>query len=100
MINWPYAHLLVNHFPVVLSVCALAILILALVIRRRALWLTGMAALTFAGVFVYPVHFTGDKAGEVLKDPWYVTPGAMEAHEDASLIAMIVILLAGVFAAY
>ena len=51
MISWPYAHLLINHFPVVLSVSALAITILALLLRRRGLWLTAMGAMTVAGLF-------------------------------------------------
>ena len=35
LLTWPYAHLLINHFPVVLSVSALALTILALVFRPR-----------------------------------------------------------------
>jgi uncharacterized membrane protein len=98
--SWPYAHLLINHFPVVLSVCALGATILALLIRRRGLWQTAMAALTFAGIFVYPVHFTGDKADHALGDPWYIKPGTIEAHDKAAGIALYVILVVGVFAAY
>ena len=100
MLSWPYSHLLINHFPVVLSVVALAVSALALMIGRRALWQTAMAALTVAGVFVYPVHFTGDKADEALKDPWYIKAGAIHAHDKAAGIAMYVILLVGAFAAY
>ena len=100
MLSWPYAHLLINHFPVVLSVAALAVTILALILGRRGLWLTAMGALTGAGLFVYPVHFTGDKADHALGDPWYIHPGTIEAHDHAAGIAMYVILIAGAFAAY
>ncbi|MFN2636765.1 MAG: hypothetical protein ABR585_07055 [Gemmatimonadaceae bacterium] len=100
MLTWPYLHLLLNHFPVVLSVSALVVTLLALVLKRKGLWLTAMGALTAAGVFIYPVHFTGDKADRALHDPWFVRHGAIEAHDDAARIAMIVILLVGVFAAY
>ena len=100
MISWPYAHLLLNHFPVVMSVSALAISILALFLKRRGLWLTAMAALTVAGAFIYPVHFTGDKAEHALNDPWYVHHSVLEAHDKAAGIAMWVILLVGAFAAY
>jgi uncharacterized membrane protein len=100
MISWPYAHLLVNHFPVVLSVCALAVAILALFVRRRSLWLTAMGALTVAGVLVYPVHLTGLEAEKTLNDPWYIRSGVIESHEDAGTLAMYVILIVGVFAAY
>lgn len=100
MLSWPYAHLMLNHFPVVLSVCSLGVTVLALLLGRRGLWLTAMGALTVAGVFAYPVHFTGDKADHALNDPWFIRSGAIEAHDKAANIAMIVILIAGAFAAY
>jgi len=100
MLSWPYVHLLLNHFPVVLSVSALVVSLLALLLRRRGLWLTAMAALTAAGAFIYPVHFTGDKADHALNDPWYIKPGMIEAHDNAAGIALAVILIVGVFAAY
>src|SRR2546423_15654493 len=100
MLSWPYAHLLINHFPVVLSISALAVTVLALILGRRGLWLTAMGALTAAGLFVYPVHFTGSQADEALNDPWYIRTGVIDAHKDAANIAMVVILIAGAFAAY
>jgi len=100
MISWPYAHLLINHFPVVLSVAALSVAVLALLFNRRGLWLTAMGALTAAGVFVYPVFFTGNKADHALKDPWYIHPGVIEAHDEAALWALWLILIAGAFAAW
>jgi uncharacterized membrane protein len=98
--SWPYAHLLINHFPVVLSVCALGATLLALLLKRRGLWQAAMGALTVAGIMIYPVHFSGDKADHALRDPWFIRPGAIEAHDDAARLAMIVILGVGVFAAY
>lgn len=100
MISWPYAHLLINHFPVVLSVSALAVAILALILGQRALWQIAMGALTVAGLFIFPVHFSGDRADQALKDPWFIKPGAIEAHDNAATWALWAILLVGVFAAY
>jgi uncharacterized membrane protein len=100
MFSWPYSHLLINHFPVVLSVVALGTSVLAVLLRRRAIWQAAMGALVIAGLFAYPVHFTGDKADRALGDPWYIKPGAIEAHDKAAGFAMWVILLVGAFAAY
>jgi uncharacterized membrane protein len=100
MLSWPYLHLLLNHFPVVLSVSALAVVLLALILKRRGLWLVAMGALTAAGLFIFPVHFTGDKADHALNDPWYIARGTIEAHDSAAGIAMWVILVVGAFAAY
>jgi len=91
---------MLNHFPVVLSVSAFAVTLLALMFGKRGLWLTAMGALTAAGLFVYPVHFTGDKADHALNDPWFIRTGAIEAHDNAAGVAMVVILIAGAFAAY
>jgi uncharacterized membrane protein len=100
IMSWPYLHLLINHFPVVLSAAALSVVILALLLNRRGLWLTAMGALTAAGVFVYPVFFTGNKADHALNDPWYIHPGTIEAHDQAATWAVWVIVIAGAFAAY
>ena len=100
IVSWPYMHLLINHFPVVLSVAALTVAILALLLGRRGLWLTAMAGLTGAGVFVYPVFFTGKEADHALNDPWYIHPGTIEAHDQAAFWALWAILIAGAFAAY
>ena len=100
MLSWPYTHLLINHFPVVLSISALAVSILALLLRRRGLWLTAMGALTAAGVFVYPVFFTGGKADTALNDPWYIHTATIDAHDESAEIALTIILIVGAFAAY
>ncbi len=100
MLTWPYAHLLINHFPVVLSVSALAVTILAQLLGRRGLWLTAMGALTASGIFVYPVYFTGNKADDALNDPWYIHSGVIDSHKDAATFALWVILVVGVFATY
>jgi len=100
MLSWPYLHLLINHFPVVLSVSALVAVLFALILKRRGLWLAAMGALTAAGLFIFPVHFTGARADQALNDPWYIARGTIEAHDTAAGITMYVILLVGIFAAY
>jgi uncharacterized membrane protein len=100
MLSWPYVHLLINHFPVVLTISALSVTILALLLGQRGLWLTAMGTLTAAGAFAYPVFFTGGKADRALNDPWYIHPGTIEAHDNAAGIALTVILIVGAFAAY
>jgi uncharacterized membrane protein len=99
-LTWPYVHILINHFPVVLSVVAFVAALGAVIMHRRALWLTAMGMLTVAALVVYPVHFTGDQADHALRDPWYIKSGVIHAHDDAAGIATYIILLAGVIAAY
>lgn len=99
-LTWPYIHLLINHFPVVLATAGLVAVILAMILRRRGLWLYAMGTLAAAGVTVYPVRFTGDEADHALNDPWYIAKGAIDAHDNASLWAMICLLLVGALSAY
>ncbi len=99
-LTWPYVHLLINHFPVVLTSMGLIAAIGALILGRRGLWLYAMGTLTVAGLSVYPVHFTGDQADHALRDPWYIQQGVIDAHDDAAGIAMFVILIVGAFSAY
>ena len=100
MLTWPYIHLLINHFPVVLSAVGFVGVIAALIVPRRGIWIFAMATLVLAGLTVYPVRFTGDKADEALNDPWYIRRGAIDEHDDASLYALIFLLLAGAASAY
>jgi uncharacterized membrane protein len=99
-LTWPYVHLLINHFPVVLTVMGVVIALAALATGRRALWLYAMGTLTAAGLVIYPVHFTGDQADHALRDPWYIKRGVIDTHDDAAGIAMVIILVAGAFSAY
>ena len=99
-LTWPYIHLLINHFPVVLATAGLVAVILALILRRRGLWLYAMGTLAAAGATVYPVRFTGDEADDALHDPWYITKGVIDAHKDASLWALYCLLLVGIVSAY
>ncbi len=99
-LTWPYAHLLINHFPVVLTTLGLATTVGGVLFGRRWLWLYSMGMLTLAALIVYPVHFTGDQADHALRDPWYIKRGVIDAHDNAAGIAMIIILIAGVVSAY
>lgn len=99
-LTWPYAHLLINHFPVVLTTMSFIAAIGALLTNRRGLWLYTMGTLTIAGLSVYPVHFTGDQADHALRDPWYIKRGVIDAHDNAAGVAMAIVLIAGAVSAY
>jgi uncharacterized membrane protein len=100
LFTWPYIHILINHFPVVLSTVGLAVAVLALILRRRGLWIYAMVTNAMAGIVVYPVRFTGDQADHSLNDPWYIQKGAIDAHDAASAWAMYFLLAVGVVSAY
>jgi hypothetical protein len=98
--NWPYIHTLINHFPIILSVVGSAVLVLALITRRRAVWLYALATLTLAGVSIYPAFYTGDAASHALRTTWYVVHSMVEEHDQAAGYALWAVLLMGVASAY
>ena len=98
--NWPYAHILINHFPIILSVVGTAVLLLALVVRRRGLWLYALATLTLAGLSIYPTYFTGDQAADAVRTTWYIVRSMVEEHDAAAGFALASVLLSGAASAY
>jgi uncharacterized membrane protein len=94
--DWAHIHIMINHFPVVLSAVGTVAALMGLILRRRGPWLYAAVSLTLAGVTVIPTYFTGDLAKDFLNKPWFVAPGVIHQHEDAALIAAVLLALAGV----
>lgn len=99
MIEPGYLHLLINHFPIVLGITGTVAALLALVLRRRAVWLFAVACLTLAGAFAQPVAMTGEIAEDAMRTAWYLSKEAVEEHEAAGGWARWALLLAGVTSA-
>lgn len=100
MLDWPYAHLLINHFAIILTYVGLAATLLAVVRGRRGLWLYAVATLTLAGVAAYPVAFSGEEAAPAMKRLWFVDEAAIEDHEQAGERAQWILMAMGALAAY
>lgn len=99
-VNWPYVHTLINHFPIILTVVGFSVLVIALIVRRRGLWLYALATLTLAGLSIYPAYFTGDRAADAVRDTWYVVRSMVEEHDAAAGFALGSILIMGAASAY
>src|SRR5262249_53481127 len=97
--NWPHLHLMINHFPVIMSIVALIAALLGLVVRWRNIWLFAAVCLTVAGISVGPVFLSGDKAGDTVRDMPRAPKQVINGHEDAAEAALFVVLGAGVIGA-
>ena len=93
-------HILINHFPVILTIVGTAVTVLALIVRKRGAWLYATATLALAGVSVIPTFLTGDPAAEQLRDTWYVTREAIRAHDDAAGWTLWGLIVMGLIAGY
>lgn len=98
--DWPYIHATVNHFPIILSVVGTFVLLLALVTKRRGMWLYALATLTMAGLSAYPADFTGDEASHAIRDNWWVVRAGVRQHDQAASFALAALLIVGVASAY
>lgn len=99
-LTWPYVHILINHFPVVLTTIGALGAIVAMIRGKRGLWLYTMATFTLAGLSVYPVYLSGDQADESLADPWYIKSGVIDTHNAAANFALTFTLITGAICAY
>lgn len=95
-----YLHILINHFPIILSLLGAAAAIVSFFRPRRALWLYAVASLTLAGLAAYPTLFTGQLAEHSIEKMPYAARRAIHAHEEAGEVAMWVLLVTGAVAAY
>lgn len=99
-LTWPHMHLLINHFPIILSVMGAAAVIFALIMRYHGVWQYGVASLFLMGLSAYPTFFTGGKADDALHDPWYIVRGSIDKHQEAAEVAMWVMIATGIVALY
>lgn len=93
-------HLVLNHFPVILSVMALFASLIAIATKSRSAWVYAAASLTVAGLFAYPTFLTGHGAHEVLEDMWWVKADSWHEHQEAATWANGVLIAGGVIAAF
>jgi len=93
-------HILINHFPVILTVVGAAVAVLALFMRKRGVWLYATATLFLAGLSVIPTFLTGDPAAEQMRDTWYVTRQAIRAHDESAGWTLWGLIIMGLIAAY
>lgn len=98
--NWPNTHVLINHFPIILTIMGAAAVVVALLLRSRAIWLYGVASLTLAGITAYPTVWAGERAEEAVEHAWYVEPGAIHNHEEAGELTLWILLAMGLVSAY
>lgn len=95
--NPAHLHLVLNHFPVVGTVAAAALLTLALLLGRAVLFRAGLWALIASAVLVVPVYLSGEGAEDVAEELG-AAEALVEAHEEAALVVLVALLLVGAVA--
>ena len=92
-------HLMLNHFPVILSMLGAAASVIALLTRRRGVLLYALVTLTLAGLSSYPALRSGHAAAELLEDRWYVDDDQIDVHHDSGERTHLILLATGIICA-
>jgi uncharacterized membrane protein len=98
-LDWIHLHLIVNHFPVVLSVVGAAAALLAVIVRRDNVWRYAALTLILAGLAAPVALLSGRQAEDEAEETLFVTERSIHEHEERAEIALWLSLAAAVLAA-
>jgi uncharacterized membrane protein len=87
-----HLHLVLNHIPVIGSVIALGILLLALVRRSDDLRRAGLEVVVVVGLLSLPTYLSGLGGQKDLSDTAQVSLNMIHAHHDAAMLGSIAML--------
>ncbi|MEO7963969.1 MAG: DUF2231 domain-containing protein [Gemmatimonadaceae bacterium] len=98
MYSIAHLHLLLNHLPIIVT--GLGLLLLGVALLKRRDDLARMALVFFVGgaLSALPTYLTGEPAEETVEDLPGVTKALIERHEDAALVAAIIVGALGAYA--
>ncbi|MFN0276251.1 MAG: hypothetical protein ACKVPJ_10920 [Chitinophagales bacterium] len=91
-------HLLLNHFPIVLSISGSGFLLFSFIFKKQHLQFAGLLLLIAASAFAYPAFTTGEGAEESVEHLAGVNEAYIEKHEEVGEIGLKVMLGAGALA--
>lgn len=98
--SWEYVHLVTHAFPIVLSVTGAGVGLIGWALRRESLERWGLIAILLAGIGAIPAYVSGISAADVVADRTFVTPGIVQTHRTWATWALILLVTAGIFAAF
>lgn len=90
-------HLALNHFPVIVTLIAVSVIILGFFFKNPAVVRTGLYLGVVSALFSIPAYLTGEPAEHLLKEFMAVTKGVIHAHEEFAETSFIVLIVTGVF---
>ena len=93
--NLAHLHLLLNHFPTVGLAIALGLLLASLLKKSADLQQASFVAFFLLGLVAIPAYLTGGAAQIVLQNQPGFSAQVMAAHQDAALLALILLEITG-----
>lgn len=96
--NGAHLHLLLNHFPTVGLGIGLGLLLASLLKKSEDLKQASFLVFFLLGLLAIPAYLTGSAAQIVLQNQPDVSPQVIAAHQDAALLALILMEITGLVA--
>src|SRR3954468_10809832 len=93
--NLAHVHLLLNHFPTIGFGMAVALYVAAIIGKKDDLKRTALVIFFLIAAVAIPTYMSGNAAEEVIKSRPGVSENMIRAHEDAALVAFIVMEITG-----
>jgi len=94
-LNLPHVHLLLNHFPLIGTIIALGVFLLALIGKSDDLKKASLVIFTGIALLSIPTYMSGNGAAEVLGKLPGVSKNAIAAHNNAALVSIGLMELVG-----
>ncbi|MBK8621529.1 MAG: hypothetical protein IPN79_07155 [Saprospiraceae bacterium] len=92
--NDAHLHLVVNHFPIIVPIVGMLILIVGLLAKSDSVLKTAFGVFILGALMTFPAMYTGEGAEEIAEKLPAVTDALIEAHEEkAETLAIINYLL-------
>ena len=98
--TWVKLHLMINHFPIILTLVGTGACVVGAARRARQAWTYGALTLALAGACAVPVWITGNQSHIVLEDELGVPEGVVEPHELIAEATMWIMIPMGALAAF
>jgi uncharacterized membrane protein len=82
--NDAHLHLVINHFPIIVPVVGILILLAGLIIKSEPVIKTAFGVFVLGALMTFPAMYTGDNAEEIAERLPGVTDALIEAHEESA----------------
>jgi hypothetical protein len=79
-----HLHLLLNHFPIVGLIIAIAAFVYAMIRRNKEVFMFSLIAMVVLSLLAIPLHETGEASEDKVENSAGVNHDAIEEHEEAS----------------
>jgi uncharacterized membrane protein len=93
--NDAHLHLVVNHFPIIVPVIGILILLVGLIIKSEPVIKTAFGVFVLGALMTFPAMYTGEGAEEIAEKLPAVTDALIEAHEEKAETTAIINYLLG-----